>query len=106
MLTTFAWIFFRADNLGQACVYISRIATRVNPWALFNGTLYTMGLEQFEANVLFFALFILLLVDLVRYRLGRRVDVFFAGTEYMVPVAGVPVAHSSCGRVWKIRSGL
>ena len=35
-----------------------------------------MGLEQFEANVLFFALFILLLVDLVRYRLGRRVDVF------------------------------
>ena len=42
----------------------------------FNGTLYTMGLEQFEANVLFFALFILLLVDLVRYRLGRRVDVF------------------------------
>ena len=76
VLTTFAWIFFRADNLGQACVYISRIATRVNPWALFNGTLYTMGLEQFEANVLFFALFILLLVDLVRYRLGRRVDVF------------------------------
>ena len=76
VLTTFAWIFFRADNLGQACVYISRIATRVNPWALFNGTLYTMGLEQFEANVLFFALFILLLIDLVRYRLGRRVDVF------------------------------
>ena len=35
-----------------------------------------MGLEQFEANMLFFALFILLLVDLVRYRLGRRVDVF------------------------------
>ena len=76
VLTTFAWIFFRADNLEQACVYISRIATRTNPWALFNGTLYTMGLEQFEANVLFFALFILLLVDLVRYRLGRRVDVF------------------------------
>lgn len=76
LLTTFAWIFFRADNLAQALLYIERIVTRFNPWILFNGGLYTIGLDRYEANILFVALAVLILADIVRYRKGQRIDVF------------------------------
>lgn len=75
-LTTFAWIFFRADTFGQAVTYIQRIVTRANFAVFFNGSIYELGLEQFEANVLIVSLLILLLTDLVRYRRGQRLDVF------------------------------
>lgn len=76
VLTTFAWIFFRADTFGQAVTYIQRIFTRANFAVLFNGSIYELGLEQFEANVLVVSLMVLLLVDLVRYRKNQRLDVF------------------------------
>lgn len=78
-LTTFAWIFFRADSFGQAATYIQRIFTRADFAVLFNGSIYELGLEQFEANVLIVSLVILLLVDLVRYRKNQRLDVFLQG---------------------------
>lgn len=78
-LTTFAWIFFRADTFKQAVTYIHRIFTRANFAVLFNGSIYELGLEQFEANVLIVSLMILLLVDLVRYRKNQRLDVFLQG---------------------------
>ncbi|MBO5522357.1 MAG: MBOAT family protein [Roseburia sp.] len=76
VLTTFAWIFFRADTFGQAVTYIERIFTRANFAVLFNGSIYELGLEQFEANVLLVSLMVLLLVDLVRYRKKQRLDEF------------------------------
>lgn len=75
-LTTFAWIFFRADNLTQALIYIKRIVTRFDPWVLFNGNLYTIGLERYEANVLIVSIIVLLLVDLIRYHRRQRLDTF------------------------------
>lgn len=75
-LTTAAWIFFRADSMSQALLYIERIFTRFNPWSLFNGALYTIGLERYEANILIAGVVIMLLVDLVRYCKGQRIDVF------------------------------
>lgn len=56
--------------------YIQRIVTRANFAVFFNGSIYELGLEQFEANVLIVSLLILLLTDLVRYRRGQRLDVF------------------------------
>lgn len=76
LLTTFAWIFFRADTFGQAVTYIQRIFTRANFAVLFNGSIYELGLEQFEANVLLVSLVVMLLVDLVRYRKKQRLDAF------------------------------
>ena len=78
-LTTFAWIFFRADTFGQAITYIQRIFTRADFAVFFNGSLYELGLERFEANVLMAALVILLLVDLVRWRKNQRLDAFLQG---------------------------
>ena len=56
--------------------YITRMCTRQNPWVFFDGSLYLLGVNQFDANVLFFALVILAIVDLIRYRKGMRIDTF------------------------------
>ena len=67
ILTTFAWIFFRADTLQDAIYYIFRIFRHIDPWALFDESLYTLGLDRFESNVLIVALLVLLAVDLLKY---------------------------------------
>ena len=43
---------------------------------LFDSSLYTLGVNRFQANILFFALFLLFVTDLIRYRKGQRIDVF------------------------------
>ncbi len=76
LLTAFAWIFFRAETLSQALLYVKRMVTRWDFWVLFDGGLYELGLERFEANVLLASLLFLLLADLVRYLKKQRIDVF------------------------------
>ncbi len=67
VLVDLAWIFFRADSIGVALDYCKRIFTRWDPWSLFNGELYTLGLDRFEFNVLTVAVVVLFLVELIRY---------------------------------------
>ncbi len=76
VLTTFAWIFFRAPTLEDAVSYIQRMCSRWNPWVLFDGSMYELGVNRFQANILFAALIILLLVDLIRSRKGLCIDAF------------------------------
>lgn len=67
LLVDLAWIFFRADSIEVALDYCKRIFTRWDPWSLFNGELYTLGLDRFEFNVLTVAVGVLFLVELIRY---------------------------------------
>lgn len=76
VIVVFAWIFFRADTLTDACIYLGRIFTRLNPWVLFNGGIYNLGLDRIEMNILFISLIMLLLVDLVRYKRKQTIDLF------------------------------
>ncbi len=81
MILTFAfvdlaWIFFRADSIGTAVRYIGRMVTRFDPWTLFDGTLYTLGLDRFEFSILWVALIALFLVDLLRYFKKMNLAVF------------------------------
>lgn len=76
VMTVFAWIFFRADTIKDAFMYISRIFTRTNIWNLFNASIYTLGLDRIEMNVLLLSLMVLLLVDLVRYKKQIMIDSF------------------------------
>ena len=62
-----AWIFFRAETIGDAVYYIHRMLTRWDPWVLFNDGLYRIGLDRFEMNILGAALIALLLADLLCY---------------------------------------
>lgn len=76
VLVVFAWIFFRADSIGDAFHYIRRIWMRPTPWVLFNGEIFTLGLDRPEMNILLVSICMLGLVDLVRYRKKMTLDVF------------------------------
>ena len=74
VLVDFAWIFFRADSLAQAAGVIGRIFTGWDPWTLFDGTLYQLGLAVQEMHILAAGIGILFLADLTRLRTGRRIE--------------------------------
>lgn len=76
VLVCIAWVFFRANSISDALGIYERLFTRFNPWALFDSTLYTLGLNRFESNVLFISIGIMLLVDTIRYRKSQRFDTF------------------------------
>ncbi len=67
VLVDLAWVFFRAGSVGIAMDYCTRIFTKWDPWSLFNGEIYTLGLDRFEFNILVVAAVVLFLVDLIRY---------------------------------------
>lgn len=76
ILVDFAWIFFRADSIGQALAYIQRICSKWNPYVLFDGSLCQLGLDQREIHILLAAVIVLLLVDLLQYWKRCRIDCF------------------------------
>lgn len=78
-LTCFAWIFFRMNSLSDSIVFVKRIFTRPDLWVLHDQSLFTIGLNRTEMNILTCALITLLLVDLVRYIKGITLDYFLRG---------------------------
>jgi D-alanyl-lipoteichoic acid acyltransferase DltB (MBOAT superfamily) len=65
-LTTFAWIFFRAESLKDAITYIKLMFTNWNPWVLFDKSLYSVALDEIESRILIVAICFLLAVDLLK----------------------------------------
>lgn len=72
VLVDFAWIFFRCNSLSESVAYIRQILLHPDPWALMNGSLYTMGLSQMEFGIALLSLAVLLAVDLIRYHRGMQ----------------------------------
>lgn len=68
LLVDFAWIFFRSASIKAALSYIKRIFVDFNPWALSNGALFSLGLNRVEMNILFVALILLLLADMLKHK--------------------------------------
>lgn len=76
LLVVFAWIFFRAENVGVAISYIQRIFANWDATVLLTEKIYTLGLGVVEMNILWISLLLLLFADLVRYKKGLRIDEF------------------------------
>lgn len=76
LLVDYAWIFFRAGSLRIALDYSKRIFTKWDPWSLFNGEIYTLGLDRTEFNILVVSVVVLFLVDLIRYFKKQNITVF------------------------------
>lgn len=66
-LTTLTWVFFRAETIEQAIYFFEKMFTKWNPWVFFNEGLYQYGLNRVEVNILFVALVMLFLVELLKY---------------------------------------
>lgn len=76
LLVDLAWIFFRANSFRNSIEILYRIIARPDWWVLFDGSIYSWGLEQKEFHVMIFGLVVLLLVDLVKYHSGEKIDIF------------------------------
>ena len=73
MITTFilidsTWIFFRASNITQAFQMIKSITTKFNPWILFDGSLYSLGLDNKDFTVMMIAIIILIIADFIKWK--------------------------------------
>ena len=71
ILVDFAWIFFRATSIGQALSIVKRLFA-YNPWTLFDGTLYQLGLDRLDFIVGLLAILALVVVSLLRRKIKLR----------------------------------
>lgn len=63
-LVSFGWIFFRSDSFSASILIVKKIFTQLAPWTLYDGGLFSMGLDGANTVVLILALFVLFLVSL------------------------------------------
>ncbi len=91
VFVTFAWIFFRAPGASVAFDYIRVLFTRVDMWRLFDGSLYSHGLNIVEMNILTLSLLFVFFIDYVRYSKKKTIDTFVMEQNmyfrFLVPVA-------------------
>lgn len=64
------WIFFRVEAVSQVFLLIKNMLAVWNPWVLFDGSLFSIGLDSKDWNILIAALVLLLSVD--RYRVRQK----------------------------------
>ena len=65
-LVSFAWIFFRSENLAKALVYCRNMLRDFAPWTLFDGSITAFGISGADWAVLLFALAALGIVSALR----------------------------------------
>lgn len=75
-LVDMAWVLFRSESITDACKYVFRLFSRIDPWSLHNGLIYSLGLDRVEMNILVVSLLLLIFVDLIRYKRSETIDVF------------------------------
>lgn len=74
LLAAFAFIFFRARTGIDGLRYVKRMFTHWNPWALFDGSLYQLGLSEKYWHLFLFLLLFLLVAEGLHYRKGARLE--------------------------------
>ena len=66
LLVDFSWIFFRAQGFGEALQIIKALFTVKNPWVLFDGSLYTCGLDDKNFRLMILCILVLTFADFCR----------------------------------------
>lgn len=68
MLVDFAWIFFRSNNFTDTKYILSNILN-FNPWVVFDGTLYKLGLDEYDFKLAIYLIIFLLIIQLIQRRI-------------------------------------
>lgn len=68
MLIDLAWVFFRAESVGQAFAMLRSMVGTGNWWVLFDTSLFGCGLGEAELRVMLVSIGILLAADVLAYR--------------------------------------
>ena len=95
LLVDFTWIFFRAATLEDAVTVIRQLFSAFNPWVLFDGTLYTLGLSRLDFWIGILAILLILAVDVLHER-GVRIrdrllqqNLFFRWAVYFAAIFAI-----------------
>jgi len=75
VLVDFTWIFFRAQSISQGIAVVRSILGTANHWVLFDGSLYTLGLNAPNFHLMLCCILLLLVVDIFKTRGIRPLDV-------------------------------
>lgn len=75
---SFAWIFFRADSISAAFEYILRMVSKLDIWNLFNNSIYNLGLDVLQMNILFVSFGIFILFDWYKFKTNTNIDDFLS----------------------------
>lgn len=67
-LVDFTWFFFRFKGFRGSFAALKRVITGYNPWILFDGSLFTCGLDRKQFYLLLFSIIILMAADWMKYR--------------------------------------
>jgi len=90
VLINITWVFFRADNISIAISMLQQMVTVFNPWVLFDGTLFKLGIDSKDFMVALISIAILWIVDYahtkgsVREWISKQNLVFRWGLYYVV----------------------
>ena len=71
LLVSFAWIFFRAETLPDAAAMIGNLF-RFNPAALWDGSVFNLGLTQPEFLAAVLGILIVVAVDFIKRKINLR----------------------------------
>lgn len=82
-LVTMAWIIFRAESLKTGIKMILSMFGTWNPWIFFDNSIYRLGLDQKEFEVLIIAILILLFVSLQQEK-GIQIRDWFNRQNFVV----------------------
>ncbi len=78
-MVALAYIFFKVPSAVDGFRYIGRMLTRWNPWAIFDGTLYTLGISEKYFHLMLWFVLLMFVVEWMRYRKEMKLDVWLAG---------------------------
>lgn len=67
VLVDISWVFFRAQSVSAA-VHMLRSMLYIHPWNLIDGSLYTLGLNQANFNLMLLSIGVLLFADIMKHR--------------------------------------
>lgn len=79
LMVALAYIFFKLPSAVDGFRYIGRMLTRWNPWAMFDGTLYTLGISEKYFHLMLWLVVLLFVVEWMRYRREVKLDTWLAG---------------------------
>lgn len=101
LLVTIAWVFFRAQSVGEAIRYLYYAVIHFQMESLFDGSLFRVGLAQSEMVILLFAVLIFIIFDHIKYKNNEKLDevlgrqnllfrwMFYLGLFFSILIFGV-----------------
>jgi len=92
-LICLTWVFFRADRFLDAFKILRSMLEVHNPWVLFDGSLYSCGLDQKDFSVMLLSLAVLLGADIAKYK-GVRIRQRIMQQDFWFQCAVIAVAFA------------